>query len=191
MFAFCHARGFLGAALCAAVLSLAACSPEYDWRTIQNNEGSYAVMFPAKPTSAERKVQIGGQALPMTMHAAKVNNAMFAVGVVDLPTDDAALRASALQAMQQGLQANLQGGTREEKAISGNSAATPPVPWQGVALKITGRTQDDATPRRMTAYLTAKGTHAYQVMVLETGPSATTDKLAEQTEQFLKSFQPF
>ena len=60
-----------------------------------------------------------------------------------------------------------------------------------MALKITGHTHDDPTPRRMTAYLTAKGQHAYQVMVLETGPSANSDKLAEQTEQFLTSFKPF
>ncbi|NUT15693.1 MAG: hypothetical protein HOQ33_14475, partial [Cupriavidus sp.] len=94
---------------CAALLALAlcACSPRYDWRTIQSGEGGYAALYPGKPTSAARDVTIAGRKLPMTMEAARVDDTLFAVGVVTLPADDEALRREALASMQAGLLANL------------------------------------------------------------------------------------
>ncbi|MGT2430995.1 hypothetical protein ACU4HD_24220 [Cupriavidus basilensis] len=82
---------------------LIACSPRYDWRTIQSNEGAYAALYPGKPSGAAREVAIAGRKLPMTMDAARIDETLFAVGVVTLPADDAALRQAALESMQAGL----------------------------------------------------------------------------------------
>ena len=62
--------GALGASACALLL---ACSPRYDWRTVQSAEGGYSVDYPGKPTAEARPVIIAGQRLPMTMQAASTD----------------------------------------------------------------------------------------------------------------------
>ena len=41
--------------------ALLACTPAYDWRTIQNNDDAYEVTFPAKPRSDARDIDIAGK----------------------------------------------------------------------------------------------------------------------------------
>lgn len=196
------ARCLYALGLAAIVFGLSACSPEYDWRDIRNEEGGYLITFPAKPTTAARQVKLGGQNRPMTMQAAKVKHTMFAVGVVTLPDSQSeqgqALRTQILQEMQQGLMANLQGGalvTQSTQAISGQTAGNPPQVWQGVLLKETGQAKGEANARRMTAYILARGNRLYQVMVLEVIPKDSKigkeSAIAEQTDQFFASFKPY
>ena len=66
------------AAVCAA-LALCACSPRYDWRTIQSGDGAYAALYPGKPSNAARDVTIAGRKLPMTMEAARVREFRAAI----------------------------------------------------------------------------------------------------------------
>ncbi len=88
-------------------LLIVACSPQFDWRTVRNDEGHYTVMLPAKPLLDERVLTIAGHALKMQMQTATVGDAMFAVGVVTLPADDPALRAQVLTYLQNGLARNV------------------------------------------------------------------------------------
>lgn len=178
----------------ALLAALAGCSPRYDWRTILSDEGQYAALYPGKPTSAARDVAIAGRKLPMTMEASRIDDTLFAVGVVTLPADDAALRREALASMQAGLVANL--GAHPEapartRAITVTSAAKPPVALEGVELTVTGVSPQDKSPRRLTARLVASGTRAYQAVVLEAGDAARDARQAEQVEQFLTGFHPF
>lgn len=179
---------------CIAVAGVLACSPRYDWRTIQSGDGAYAALYPGKPTSAARDVAIGGRRLPMTMEAARVGETLFAVGVVTLPSDDPVQRRDALEAMQAGLLANL-GGTATEpmqtRAVTIMSAAQPAVPLPGVELRVAAVSAQDNSPRRMTARLVGTGTRVYQVVVLEAGDAARDHRQAEQIEQFLTGFHPF
>ncbi|MDF9432854.1 hypothetical protein EM868_24205 [Cupriavidus gilardii] len=177
-----------------AVAALLACSPRYDWRTIQSNEGGYAALYPGKPTSAARDVAIAGRKLPMTMEAARVDETLFAVGVVSLPGDDASLRAEALSAMQTGLLANLGNAPTEPvqtRAVTVMSSAQPPVALPGIEIRVAGVSPQDKTPRRLTARLVAKGSKVYQAVVLEAGDAARDQRQAEQVEQFLAGFHPF
>jgi hypothetical protein len=180
---------------CAAVLAFAlcACSPRYDWRTIQSGEGAYAALYPGKPTSAARDVTIAGRKLPMTMEAARVDDTLFAVGVVTLPADDEALRREALAAMQAGLLANLGTPSGEPRArpVTMMSADRPGRPLAGVEVQASGVSPQDQSPRRLTARLVAVGTRAYQAVVLESGDAARDARQAEQVEQFLGGFHPF
>ncbi|GJG95954.1 hypothetical protein [Cupriavidus pauculus] len=175
-------------------LALAGCSPRYDWRTIVSSDGKYAALYPAKPTSAARDVSIAGRKLPMTMEAANIDGTLFAVGVVTLPSDDAALRREALAAMQAGLTANL--GAHPEappqaRQITVTSAAQPPVSLDAVEVSVTGVSPQDKAPRRLTARLVASGARVYQAVVLEAGDAARDSRQAEQVEQFLTGFHPF
>ncbi|PLQ02624.1 hypothetical protein [Cupriavidus pauculus] len=177
-----------------ALLWLAGCSPRYDWRTIVSSDGKYAALYPAKPTSAARDVSIAGHKLPMTMEAANIDGTLFAVGVVTLPSDDAALRRDAMDAMQAGLVANL-GAHPEAPAqarhITVMSAAQPPVSLDGVEVSVAGVSPQDKAPRRLTARLVASGERVYQAVVLEAGDAARDARQAEQVDQFLTGFHPF
>lgn len=178
----------------AAVAALTACSPRYDWRTIQSAEGGYAALYPGKPTGAARDVAIAGRKLPMTMEAARVDDTLFAVGVVTLPADDAALRREALQAMQAGLIANLGAHPTEPartRSVRVMSAASPPAALDGVELQVSGVSPQDKSPRRLTARLVASGVRVYQAVVLEAGDAARDQRQAEQVEQFLAGFHPY
>lgn len=175
-------------------LALAACSPRYDWRTIVSSDGRYAALYPGKPTSAARDVSIAGRKLPMTMEAARVDETLFAVGVVTLPSDDAALRREAMTSMQAGLVANL-GAHPDAPATSRQvtvmSAAQPPVPLDGIEVSVAGVSPQDKSPRRLTARLVASGAHVYQAVVLEAGAAARDTRQTEQVDQFLGGFHPF
>lgn len=182
------------APLVAAALLLAACSPQYDWRTIQSSEGGYAAMYPGKPTAAARDVTLAGKRLPMTMQATRVDDTLFAVGVVTLPSADPALREQALVSMQAGLASNLGGGpeqTARVRQVTVQSAATPPVPLAGVELHVAGVSGQDGKARRLTARLIGSGNRLYQAVVVEAGPAASDDGQAEQVEQFLTGFHPY
>ncbi len=61
-------------------------------RTIQNNDDGYEVMLPAKPHAAERQLRIASHPVTMRMQTAKVDDIVFAVGTVVLPSADPALQ---------------------------------------------------------------------------------------------------
>lgn len=183
--------GIAAIALCAV---LPACSPRYDWRTIQSGEGRYAALYPAKPSQAARDVAIAGRRLPMTMEAARIDDTLFAVGVVTLPDEDPALRKEALDAMQKGLLANLGGALAEPaqtREVTVMSAAQPPVPMPATEIQAAAVSPQDKTRRRLTARLVASGRKVYQAVVLESGDAALDRRQAEQVEQFLSGFHPY
>lgn len=178
----------------ACAMALSGCSPRYDWRTVQSNEGAYAALYPAKPSSAAREVTIGGRRLPMTMDAARVDDTLFAVGVVTLPADDERMRQEAIDAMRAGLAANVGGKAAEpisSREVTIMSAGSPALPLRATEVRATGVSGQDATPRRMTAWLVGRGTRVYQAVVLESGETVRDDRLHEQIEQFLTGFHPF
>ncbi|MFS8973664.1 hypothetical protein [Cupriavidus necator] len=187
-------RTLLPFAAALLALALCACSPRYDWRTIQSGEGGYAALYPGKPTSAARDVTIAGRKLPMTMEAARVDDTLFAVGVVTLPADDPELRREALAAMQAGLLANLgtpSGEPARTRPVTIMTAERPGRPLDGVEVQASGVSPQDQSPRRLTARLVAVGVRAYQAVVLESGEAARDARQAEQVEQFLEGFHPF
>lgn len=177
----------LGAAVCALLM---ACSPKYDWRTVQSNEGAYLVDYPAKPTAEARPISIKGQRLPMTMQAANIDGTLFAVGVVELPADDPAWRQQAVDALRTGLSANLKGSVAE-RDIAVKTAAQPPLSLPAVELVVQGAGGHDPAPRRLTARVVATGKRAYEAVVLESGDAARDGRQQEQVDQFLESFHPY
>jgi len=169
---------------------LMACSPKYDWRTVHSNDGAYAVDYPAKPTAEARPIAINGQRMPMTMQAASTDGTLFAIGVVELPADDPVWRRRAVEALRNGLSANLKGRVTE-RDIAVQTAAQPPLSLPAVELIAQGAGGDDPAPRRLTARVVATGKRAYQAVVLESGDAARDARQHEQVDQFLSSFHPY
>ena len=165
----------------AATVVLAACSPRYDWREVHDKDGAYAVTYPAKPTQDARDVKFASGPLPMRMQAARVDAALFAVGVVTLPSDDATLRQTVLTELQQGLLANVhEGGTAPAQVMVRQAGDAPALP--GLAVSAQGMASDKAE-RYVSARFVGRGNHVYQVVVM-----ATKAPSREQVDQFLDSF---
>ena len=156
----------------AFVCALAACSPTYNWRDYTSPDARYRVTFPATPSSATRTIDLDGLQVSMTMTAAEVEGATFAVGAAEAP--DAGRAQAALAAMKLALLRNI----------------GAPLPRAQAAPVAAGATQVDATgsghggPMRLVGRFEARGTRFYQVIVI--GRDKTVPH--EQIEQFLTSF---
>jgi hypothetical protein len=171
----------LAALLTAALLSLAACSPKYNWRDYASADAPYRVMFPSKPASFTREIELDGLRVPMTMTAAEVDGATFAVGAAEAP--DAARAQAALEAMRLALLHNI--GADPQRAASASAASTDGADSRA-ALDVDATGQANGAPMRLVGHFEARGKRFYQVIVMGR-PQAVPP---EQLEQFLTSFKP-
>ena len=159
-----------------AACTLAACSPEYNWRDYSSPTAPYRVMFPGKPDSHTRSVDLDGLTVDMTMTATEVNGVMYAVGSAELP--DAARSPAALAAMQTAMLRNIGAATTgASPAIAGTGAAQP--------IDIDASGIRNGTPTRLVAHFEARGKRVYQVIALGKASSMP----AEQVKQFMSSFK--
>jgi len=130
-------------------------------------------MFPAKPASFTRTIDLDGMQVSMTMTAAEVDGTTFAVGAAEAP--DEARAQAAVPAMQEALLHNIGATVNSQKA-----AAAPGK--TGRDLDATGVSQ--GTPVRLVGHFEARGKRFYQVIVLGKANAVPP----EQIEQFLTSF---
>lgn len=168
-----HIKQLVLAALSAAML--AGCSPTYNWRDYTSADGAFKVLFPAKPATHTRGIDLGGIKVDMTMTAAEVEGTTFAVGTAVAP--DAALAQATLPAMRQALLRNIGAVDTGEK----KGAAPDSMP-----LELDAVGKGNSGPVRIVGRFVAKGTRVYQVIVMG-APGAMPP---EHTEQFLSSFNP-
>jgi hypothetical protein len=148
---------------------LAGCNPTYNWRDVAAPDASWRALFPAKPATLTRDVDLDGLRVAMTMTAAEVEGATFAVGTAELA--DAARAPAAIAAMWLALARNI-------------GAAPQAIPDHAAAIDVSG--VRNGTPLRLAGRFEARGKRVYQVIVV--GPAAAMP--AEQVEQFLTSFTP-
>jgi hypothetical protein len=173
----------LGTMACALALggALTACSPTFDWRTVMNNDNGYTVDLPAKPGNDQRAVQIGGTPMQMAMQTAEAGDAVFAVGTIMLPNDDAATQRAALDFLRTGLARNV-GAAPDAHAVQIPLAAGGQV--LGLEMKLTGEAGSNHETRTVYARLVARGRHVYQAAIIASKPLQQ-----EQIDQFFSSFQ--
>jgi hypothetical protein len=154
-----------------AALLLAGCNPTYNWRDHSAADGAWKALFPAKPASFTRTVDLDGLEVEMTMTAAEVEGATFAIGSASAP--DAAQAQAALPAMRRALLRNI-------------GVAAAPVPATQDGLQVDASGTGNGRPVQLHGRVVARGARIYQVIVL--GKPGTPPP--EQVEQFLTSFTP-
>jgi hypothetical protein len=172
-------------------VALLACTPAYDWRTIQNNDDAYEVTFPAKPRSDARDIDVAGKPMHMKMQMAEAGDAVFAVGTVDLPDADPVTQRAALDFLQQGLARNLNAAPAA-RPVDIDVAAGGRL--SGTEITVSGKNGTSGTSaddqksetRQIRARFIAKGTHAYQVAIVSTKAPPP-----DQIDQFFSSFKLF
>lgn len=113
-----------------AIVLLAGCTPDYNWRQMVVADGHVEALFPARVDSETRTLLLAGQTLPFTLAVAQVGQTMFAVGSAPIPDElelDRAARERMGQVLMRSLYANL-------------GAAVPAVlPPLGEEIEVRGR----------------------------------------------------
>jgi hypothetical protein len=175
-------NSFLATALLLISASLlSGCSPKYNWRDYSSPDAPYRVMFPTKPASHTRSVELDGMKVNMTMTASEVDGVMFAVGSAEAP--DAAHAQAALSAMKTALVRNIGATVTSEKsamAATGGAAGK-----QSSTIDIEAAGTLNGAPTRLLGHFEARDKRFYQVIVMGKASSIQP----EQTEQFLTSFK--
>ena len=97
----------------AAIVSLAACSPAYNWREVRPDNTRLSLLLPCKPDKAQKVVPLGGRATTLSMLGCDAAGATFAVAVADV--GDAGTAALVLEQWQSLTLANMKAvpATRE------------------------------------------------------------------------------
>lgn len=158
------------ALVAASAFLLAACSPEYNWRQYASPDAPYSVLFPDKPSTYTRTINLAGTNVDMTMTAAEVKGTVFAVGTGQAASTVAA--QAAVAAMKTAMLRNIGAALADEKGPEGKAA------------DVDVRGMRNGQPVRLVGHFEARGNRFYQVIVL--GPEAGVPD--EQVEQFLTSF---
>lgn len=179
-----HANPLLAFRFAALLLPgvLAACAPPYNWRDYHSAEAHYSVLFPAKPDSFTRKIDLDGKPVSMTMTAAEVDGITFAVGSAEMA--DAGQAAAALVAMKTALIRNIGGTTKTEQtastsSVSGRSSSTQ------ASIRIEASGKQNGMPVLLSGRFIAREKRIYQVIVLGEEKRLVRDN----TETFIDSFK--
>lgn len=171
-----YSRLFALSALCVLMLFLNGCDPTLNWREVRSDDAGYTALFPAKPTSFERAVNLDGLQVMMNMTAAEADGVSFAVATAII--EDEGQRAKALTAMQTAMLRNIRGEITEKKTVSVKGGAT------AIQIHATGQAGQAGTPLVLFARFVMHESRVFQVIAL--GPK---EKLsAEAADTFLSSF---
>lgn len=159
-----------------AVAVLAACSPRYDWREVHGSDAPFTVLLPARPASFSRRIDLDGTPVTMTMTAAEVDGATFAVGVAELAGAMQAPRA--LESIRIALINNI-GGNLQQAEVPGR----PPMADSTLDMTATGVARGQ--PLRLMARLVARDKRVYQILIIGNDEAMTR----ENAETFFTSFK--
>ena len=123
------------------LLTVSACSPTLDWRTVRSDDLLYEALYPGKPSRAEKIVVFDGQKLTMTIEASKVENSLYAVGVINIPKDIAQKfdANSFMKYLQTGMLSNLKNSPAPiEKTVTIKTAGQPSIDLSAKEFLIQG-----------------------------------------------------
>lgn len=148
-------------AVVAALLSLAACSPTFNWREVRPEGTRLNLLLPCKPDKAQKVVPLGGQATSLSMLGCDAGGATFAVAVADV--GDASQAGPVLAQWQNLTLANMKAAPASRQPIvlkiPGASAGLPVA-----RLQAQGQRADGTAVSGQAAYF-AQGSQLFQVVM--------------------------
>jgi hypothetical protein len=165
-----------------AAVALAACSPKYNWRDYSSTDAPFRVMFPDKPSVHTRSVDVGGLKVDMTMTAAEIDGATFAVGSAVAPEADKA--EAAVAAMKTALVRNIGATVTSEKVAKASSAAGS-ARSRSTAIDIDAKGVQKGQAMRLVGHFESRDKRFYQVIVM--GPAKSVQQ--DQVDTFMSSFK--
>jgi hypothetical protein len=157
---------------------LAACSPQYNWRDYRGVDAPYTVLFPGKPESFTRAIDLHGVKVDMTMTATEIDGNTFAVGSATMADADKAQAALAM--MKMALVNNIAGKIDSERAQAKAGAS-----GASTSLDIRAHGVRGGAPILLAAHFAAQGQRIYQVVVVGNEKAVA----GENVDMFLNSFK--
>ena len=109
-------RGIFWPTVLVASAGLTACAPSLDWREVRVGAAESVALFPCKPAAHARELPLAGQQVKLTLHACQAGDATWGLAWADV--GDPARVADALQALQEGVRANLSGARAQARPHS-------------------------------------------------------------------------
>jgi hypothetical protein len=151
----------LSTAALVALLTLAACSPAFNWREVRPENTRLSLLLPCKPDKAQKVVPLGGQPTTLAMLGCDAGGATFAVAVADL--GDASKAAPVLALWQSLTLANMKAapGTGQSLPLKIAGASAQPAVSRVLAQ---GQRIDGAVVSGQAAYF-AQGSQVFQVVM--------------------------
>jgi len=191
-------KGFLGHCLLAVIfLSLVACSPRLNWRTVQSPEQRYTALFPGKPDKLERLIPFGDQEFRQTLEAVKVDDDIYSVSSIEIPAKQ--VNTDLVQKITRQLQSNL----LDRAKVSGGSFVAEPAYFQNnqhqriattdyyILFNRAGKVQQAMRVRWITRVSDSGNIWVYQVSVLQTNIDTTDAKILLSKEEYSNFFNEF
>ena len=183
------------------LLTVSACSPTLDWRTVRSDDLLYEALYPGKPSRAEKSVMFDGHKLTMTIEASKVENSLYAVGVINIPKDiSQKFDANGfIKYLQTGMLSNLKNSPAPiEKTVTIKTAGQSSIDLSAKEFLIQGDGPD--SKKRLLRFRIAQRQfpdgqiQIYQQSLLQTiGDEVPLEKLIQTDahEMFFSGFKPY
>jgi outer membrane murein-binding lipoprotein Lpp len=149
-----------------------------NWRVISNSDSGYSATFPDKPVVASRDLNLAGLKVPLTLQAAVVDGAYFAVGVVELKGDLASKGKELNDALIQALANNVKVDKTEVEQKPW--AGLPTVDW----VNANGTLPDGSKARAVGRFFQHQN-KVYEVILV--GPDPKVDSAT--VTQFFSGFK--
>jgi hypothetical protein len=157
---FSAARGKRAAMAAALGIALVACAPALDWRELRPAGTQLQLLFPCKPTSQQRTLNLAGAPVALTLHACQAGNLTWALSHADVA--DPARVASALTELKAAAQIKM--GQPEVAWVALITPGATPNAQSGLArFSISGA---DRQALQMHVAVFAHGTRVFQAAVL-------------------------
>lgn len=170
------------------VFGLAGCSPTYDWREVRDAEVGWSILFPGKPVVVTRTVALqpspeltSGRAtteISLTMHASRIKDVSFALGLVKLEGKTPAERGAIRRALEASRVKNIRGRI---DSIDPKALGSPLSASGTLQLKANG----DPVPARLLMRSVVRNGWVIEAIVV--GPSDGFPQ--DEAQQFLDSLR--
>jgi hypothetical protein len=180
----------------ALIAGLVSCSPAFDWRTVRSDDLYYEALYPGKPSRAENTFLIDGEKFTMTMEAAKVEGALYAVGLIQLPMDSKISPDAVLKYLKNGMSSNLKSKVPASlKVVSMRTAGQPSYELPAEELVQQGMGPDNQERLLTVQWAQRKfpdgQTMIYQVSVLQVIGKSNERQYEEEHQMFIRGFRPY
>ena len=164
-----------------ATIFITACSPKFDWRSVQDSTSPYTVLMPGKPSEMSREIQLGSQTVTMHMTATQIDGVNFAVGAAKM--SDATQAQMTISIIKNNLVQKMAGHITHEKTTVANTDGK--ITFNDEFGALSSPNNMAASPTRMLGRVVAHDAWVFQVLVV--GPEKDINK--EAVETFLTSFK--
>jgi hypothetical protein len=181
--------------LIAAIVCLAACSPQLDWRVVQSPQERYTALFPGKPEKIQRKITYQDQELLQTLEALKIEDDIYSISVTQIPIGQSSLLSKILELLQGNLlaRAKASGGQVIAEDVLYQTAARQKLASKEylVQFKSNGGAEQWMKVRWITRVAPDGSIWIYQISVLHSKPIPSDARAFLSKEEYANFFTEF